>query len=1030
MVLDSFVDQTTPTIDLPATKLLMATVNTSGNQGGNDATATNVTVGGTVEAADIAEVCVDYSSVEIACQTNPNPLTSILISLPGNQKGGAAFDYRVTLNASAAGKTINMTVESITNTDLTDNIPLPQLTATPDIAGGVVLATVSATAATGMTDTTATLGGNVTDAGNGTITDRGIVWDTATIADPAVPGDPVLTGTVVAMGSGTGSFSAVVGDDEPQSLPPGTTIYHRAYATNSAGIAYSGELTFNTLAGLATVATRPVENITATTADLGGDVKFNGGTAVTERGIVWNTTSPPETGGTVVAMGSGTGPFLGLVEELPTETLVYFRAYAINSSGTAYSDIQSFTPSESMTITRVSGKSMVISWAPGSGDGSIVVMREQSTTQIHPVDGVDYAGQPDYSLPPPETSVGSQNFVVYKGSNTSVWVTGLALNTTYSIAIYDFTGSGASTDYDQLNPLERDQGTTTVSQHNLDNRANCQDCHDVHGGFMPRDDELKTVCMSCHDEGGSAVAKQEFDNHLTPTKNPAVDSVDCGRCHELHKQNAFNTTQSLHSIDLVTRVNKSFLRANVDKYITTAVTPAYLHTDQPQRVDPHPDAPQAAITPDRAVEGGSDSTARGYCQVCHTLTDNHRSTNTAGADQCHDGGGGNCGPAETHCGECHEHNNRFAPTDDCTQCHNSPRGDIPRPTITTQYDRLSKHIGSSSLVTKEDCEVCHNQSTHNDAANPIGQIVRLWDLDDGTTVYSQLTKAAPTTNTGEGERFAGNCLSCHDDGNADSLPADTGPPTAGQTESSPFTNSGSPPVIDPTLWSNALHNRPTATVGSTAPVTCVGNGSNGCHGSGHGSDQLDLLAPADNSGTVNHATDFCLVCHDGTLPPAPDVHAQFTVGPNQRYTSGSSYNTVNKRHDVLESAEGDQTYSSSAVTCKNCHNPHAENMNDINDSSYFLSDPDDQTTSVGTYDPANWSSPAGPDLDPTNPLGYTHTGVPGNLVPITPAPPQIVEPDYVQFCLTCHDGTAPAGVTLPPETAGLINIAIAYGIDG
>jgi hypothetical protein len=151
------------------------------------------------------------------------------------------------------------------------------------------------------------------------------------------------------------------------------------------------------------------------------------------------------------------------------------------------------------------------------------------------------------------------------------------------------------------------------------------------------------------------------------------------------------------------------------------------------------------------------------------------------------------------------------------------------------------------------------------------------------------------------------------------------------------------------------------------------------------------------------------------------------VGLDQRYTAGSSYNTVNKRHDVLETVEGDQTYSGSAVTCKNCHNPHAEN---VNGSPYFLSNPDDQTTSVGTYNPANWSGINGPDLDPTNPLGYTHTGAdPDNLVLITPAPPQIVEPDYVEFCLACHDGAPPPGVTLPPGAAGLINIADAYSGD-
>jgi hypothetical protein len=56
MILDSFVDQSPDPINLPATKLLMATVNTTGDKGGNDASATTVTIGGSVAAADVVEI--------------------------------------------------------------------------------------------------------------------------------------------------------------------------------------------------------------------------------------------------------------------------------------------------------------------------------------------------------------------------------------------------------------------------------------------------------------------------------------------------------------------------------------------------------------------------------------------------------------------------------------------------------------------------------------------------------------------------------------------------------------------------------------------------------------------------------------------------------------------------------------------------------------------------------------------------------------------------------------------------------------
>ncbi|MDH5737688.1 MAG: hypothetical protein OEZ23_05225, partial [Gammaproteobacteria bacterium] len=46
----------------------------------------------------------------------------------------------------------------------------------------------------------------------------------------------------------------------------------------------------------------------------------------------------------------------------------------------------------------------------------------------------------------------------------------------------------------------------------------------------------------------------------------------------------------------------------------------------------------------------------------------------------------------------------------------------------------------------------------------------------------------------------------------------------------------------------------------------------------------------------------------------------------------------------------------------------------------------------------NFAYDAGGNLNPANPEGGTG--------PVT-------EPDYIQFCLTCHDGTPPPGVTVP-----------------
>ena len=836
--------------------------------------------------------------------------------------------------------------------------------------------TVTNTAATGIGQNSATLGGDVTADGGATVTERGIWWNTSS---------PAEAGTQVPMGSGTGPFSQVV-----SGLPAGTQIFHKAYATNSAGTSLSGELSFTTLAGLPTVDTPTVTNITATTAELGGTVSSDGGGTVTDRGTVWGTAPNPT--GNALSQGSGTGTFSHLRTGLPTGTLVYFRAYATNATGTAYSADATFTPTDAVDVqasnlafARKAGHSVLLTWTRGSREGVIVVMRLAATGLVGPTEGVDYTGNPDFSAPPPTTGAG--NYVVYKGPGTSVLVTGLTMTTSYSVAVYEYSGTGASSSY-LAGPAQATDSTTDYAVHNYDFRVDCNDCHN-HGAFGARDTELKAICETCHNPSGLASAKLEFDNHNTPTKNPAIDFVDCGMCHELHNLSAVNTTESLNSVTLITQHNKSFLRANVDKYVSGAATPAYLHTDTPRRVDPHPDAPQTADNPDRAVEGGNDTTARGYCQVCHTLTNYHRSSNTADAEQCHDGASDtSCGPAEVHCGACHEHNNSFAGAGgSCTGCHSSVQG--IRPVITTQFDRLSTHIpGGSAAVTQADCEVCHDQTGH-----PGDQIVGLLDADNAGGPHEQATAGASTLATGEGENFAPACLSCHDADGASRLPA-----TGDQTPTSPFTGSGAPAVIDATAWSNAAHNRPVATSGSS-PVTCVGGGANGCHASGHGSEQNWLLAPA--AGPTSSAVDLCYTCHDSDGPSTLDIQSEFAAldaAPNVIPVTSGSGAIVDNRHELTQ------------VACNECHSPH------INNDANPVADPDTDLalatySSTGSYneDGHTFAYNSGGNYDPLNPEGNLTGG--------------FTEPDYIQFCLTCHDGTTPPGVS---PTASMINIATAY----
>jgi hypothetical protein len=102
-----------------------------------------------------------------------------------------------------------------------------------------------------------------------------------------------------------------------------------------------------------TVTTASVSEITMTTAKLGGDVTVDGGVNVTERGIVWSTSTAPTTElSNKVAIGSGTGTFSATVTGLPEGTHIYTRAYGTNSKGTSYgSEVDFYTKTSVSSIT-------------------------------------------------------------------------------------------------------------------------------------------------------------------------------------------------------------------------------------------------------------------------------------------------------------------------------------------------------------------------------------------------------------------------------------------------------------------------------------------------------------------------------------------------------------------------------------------------------------------------------------------------------------------------------------------------------
>jgi hypothetical protein len=98
------------------------------------------------------------------------------------------------------------------------------------------------------------------------------------------------------------------------------------------------------------VVTTPTSaDITATTATLGGDVVGNGGAAITERGVVYSITATnanPLMGGsgvTKITASGTTGVFTANAINLSALTGYSFKAYAVNSQGTTYTSVATFS---------------------------------------------------------------------------------------------------------------------------------------------------------------------------------------------------------------------------------------------------------------------------------------------------------------------------------------------------------------------------------------------------------------------------------------------------------------------------------------------------------------------------------------------------------------------------------------------------------------------------------------------------------------------------------------------------------------
>ena len=275
-------------------------------------------------------------------------------------------------------------------------------------------ATLSTTAASSISYTTATAGGNITYSET-SVSAKGVCWSTSQ--------NPTTSNSKTTDGTGTGSFTSSL-----TGLTANTTYYVRSYATNTAGTNYGTQVSFTTLAAIpATFATTTSSAITGYSATISSNITTNNGANVTERGVCYSTSSGPTTSNSKLTNGSGNGAYDITITGLLASTTYYVRSYAISSAGTGYGTEISFTTGARSLPTLTTTSASSIAGTTATSGGNVTSSGNDVLTER----GVCWSTSTSPTTADSKLANGSATTGTFTSS-----LTGLTANTTYYLRAY------------------------------------------------------------------------------------------------------------------------------------------------------------------------------------------------------------------------------------------------------------------------------------------------------------------------------------------------------------------------------------------------------------------------------------------------------------------------------------------------------------------------------------------------------------------------------------------------------------------
>lgn len=281
----------------------------------------------------------------------------------------------------------------------------------------------------------------------------------ALITSPAITFD--ITGAW-SLNNGSTTSGVWTGNVTPGSLTltpdpstQGTNIYNAGQSFASGSVSAGGTLTLIMVFDYSPPIVQWFQNPTpvgATTATIWGTVASNGGTTLNQTGICRSTTNQNPTIGvdtcvTVCASSCPTGNFSAAVTGLASNTLYYYRGYAINSVATSYFTTSPYSfktlpgAPGGPTYSSPSDTGVTVSWTSPGGSQAL-------TYQLERCQG---AGCSSFAV------------VVASTSGTTTWQNSLTPGTTYRYRVRAYNDPGNWGAYSAITDITTAAPPTIIS---------------------------------------------------------------------------------------------------------------------------------------------------------------------------------------------------------------------------------------------------------------------------------------------------------------------------------------------------------------------------------------------------------------------------------------------------------------------------------------------------------------------------------------------------------------------------------------